>query len=133
MATHTSFRSPLIHVRLTSSHCGLKLQKEYRISGLQNRKFRRPSSTPEARKERSYQSHHTSLKEESSFHRSIVIRPGTDLNKPAAPGTNQIAGFGDFCQLAYNLYLVVIRRQHESYSSIISPKKTLFSSIFELM
>ena len=37
-----------------------KLQKENRISGLQKGKFRRPSSAPEARKERSCQSYSAS-------------------------------------------------------------------------
>ena len=45
---------------LSISHCSLKLQTENRISGLQKGKFRRPSSAPEARKERSCQSYSAS-------------------------------------------------------------------------
>ena len=70
---------------LSIQYCSLKLQKENRISGLQKGKFRRPSSAPEARKERSCQSYsasHIKWRAERSFHRPTFIRPGDFVQYP---------------------------------------------------
>ena len=53
-------------------------RKKKRVSGLQKGKFHRPSSVPEARKERSCQSYsasHIEWRAERSFHRPTFIRP----------------------------------------------------------
>ena len=59
-------------------------RKKKRVSGLQKGKFYRPSSVPEARKERSCQSNSASNIEwraERSFHRPTFIRPANNCSK----------------------------------------------------
>ena len=90
----------------------LKLQRENRISGSQKEKFRRPSSAPEARKERSCQSYSAShikwsWRAEHSFHRPTFIRPAanhsTHVRATCNFNTEELRWNGDLKNYPYNI------------------------------
>ena len=98
--TYETVYSYCYETNLSIYHCSLKLQKENRISSLQKGKFRRPSSAPEARKERSCQSYfasHIKWRAERSFHPPTFIRPWHERSFRAS-GTLEGRGNFTFCK-----------------------------------